>query len=70
MLDNIPRNTFEFERLKNVPKESVSSRTLLTIKIGSLTSWVRDVFAIVLMWKIISILPKVASVLQQISVQS
>ena len=31
-------------------------RSILTIKVGAITTWVRDILAIALMWKILSII--------------
>lgn len=31
-------------------------KTLLTIKVGAVTQWVRDILAIILMWKLITII--------------
>lgn len=31
-------------------------RTLLTIKVGAITQWARDILAIILMWKLIAII--------------
>ena len=36
------------------------TRTLFTVKFGALTAWLRDVTAIVLMWKAIAYLSRVA----------
>ena len=60
--DGIPKNTFEFERLKNGQPilrqfDPNGRKTLFTIKFGALTSWIRDIFTIILLWKLIAALP-------------
>lgn len=59
--DGTPKNTFEFERLKNgqpiLQQFGNGRRTLFTIKFGALTSWIRDIFTIILLWKLIATLP-------------
>lgn len=35
---------------------SVTRKPVLTIKVGAITRWVRDILAIILMWKLIAVI--------------
>jgi hypothetical protein len=41
-----------FENAVSQPSSN-QRRTLFTIKVGAITQWVRDILAIILMWKLI-----------------
>ena len=55
------KNQYDTGRLLMKNSQSISNagecrrKPLLTIKVGALTRWVRDLLAIILMWKMISI---------------
>lgn len=37
-------------------RTSSQRKTLFTIKVGAITQWVRDILAIILMWKLITVI--------------
>lgn len=57
MKDSIKRSFTN--TMKNTVEENTASKTrkpLLTIRVGAITEWVRDILAIILMWKLIAVI--------------
>lgn len=45
-----------YENIIQKPTAKPQRKTLLTIKVGAITQWVRDILTIILMWKLITII--------------
>ena len=52
----IPSSFRPYDNAIQKPSSESQRKTLLTIKVGAITQWVRDILAIILMWKLITII--------------
>lgn len=52
----IPSSFRPYDNAIQKPITEPQRKTLLTIKVGAITQWVRDILAIILMWKLITVI--------------
>lgn len=46
----------DIKTFQNILKNPIEKKPVLTLKVGAITKWVRDVLAIILMWKLIAVI--------------